>query len=330
LALVASFWFKQHGALFTIGGVLYLTWRDGLRRSIIYWLVAAFFGPILYVVGGPLLFGPDYHYFTWQVPRQWSTVNIHTFTRVLRFVARNYPVLAASAILSAGWIALRRRSSLSIWHVQLLFAGLTGVMGALDEGSADNVFIPMGAWFILMGVWGLHDLTQVIRSGRVFQISLVSLVISFGLFFYNPLSVLRPQTAYATYTDFIAFLRGLDGTVYAPSLGQLDADYGLYPAAHWVALEDMIRGPGRNTANHSVVRQLLEPAVNPRGVAYVLTNYPLEADPMLGFLNDYYVLESDLGDRFEPLRVLPKRFDHGWPRYLYRYAPEEAHLLPGG
>ena len=24
------------------------------------------------------------------------------------------------------------------------------------------------------------------------------------------------------------------------------------------------------------------------------------------------------GDRFAALRVLPKRYDHGWPRYLYR------------
>jgi len=24
-----------------------------------------------------------------------------------------------------------------------------------------------------------------------------------------------------------------------------------------------------------------------------------------------------------PLRVLPKRWDHGWPRYLYRYTPEQ-------
>ena len=32
----------------------------------------------------------------------------------------------------------------------------------------------------------------------------------------------------------------------------------------------------------------------------------------------------DFEERFEPLRVLPARWDHGWPRYLYRYAPDEA------
>lgn len=324
LVLVASFWFKQHGAIFTIGGVLYLTWREGLRRSVIYWLVAGLFGPILYVIGGPLLFGPYFHYFTWQVPRQWSTVDIHTFTRLARFVERTYPLLSIFALIGAGWTALRRRSSLTVWHVQLAFALLTGVMGALDNGSADNVFIPMGTWFILMGVWELHELTVSSQLVHVFHISLAVLIISFALFFYNPLSVVRPQTAYANYADFIAFLRRLDGTVYAPGLGQLAADYVLYPAAHWVALEDMIRGPGRDTTNHLLIRELLQPAVNPAGSAYILMNYPLEMDPVLGFLNEYYVLETDLGDRFEPLRVLPKRFDHRWPRYLYRYDPEAA------
>ena len=31
--LVTAFWFKQHGAWFAVGGVMYLTWREGLRRS---------------------------------------------------------------------------------------------------------------------------------------------------------------------------------------------------------------------------------------------------------------------------------------------------------
>lgn len=324
LMLVASFWFKQHGAIFAIGGVLYLTWRDGFRRSIIYWMVAIVFGPLLYLTGGRLLFGPYFHYFTWQVPSQWSTVDIHTATRLVKLVISKYPLLAASAMLGVGWTALRRRPSLTVWHVQLVSAILTGVMGALDSGSADNVFIPMGVWFILMGVWGLHDLTEAFRTDLAFQISLAILVMSFGVFLYNPLSVIRPEIAYLAYADFVSFLRGLDGTVYAPGLGQLEADYVLYPAAHWVALEDMIRGPGRDTDNHPLIRQLTEPAIDPKGPAYILTSYPLEFDPILGFLNDYYVLDNDLGSRFEPLRVLPKRFDHRWPRYLYRYAPEEA------
>jgi len=39
-------------------------------------------------------------------------------------------------------------------------------------------------------------------------------------------------------------------------------------------------------------------------------------------LNETYTLEVDFGDRFKPLSVLPKRFFHGWPRYLYRYHPK--------
>ena len=112
---------------------------------------------------------------------------------------------------------------------------------------------------------------------------------------------------------------GLDGPVYAPWLGQLQKGYSFYPAAHWVALEDMIRGPGRATENHPGTRALLEPSIDPGGPAYILANRPLETYPFLAFLEDYYVLESDYGDRFKALRVLPKRWDHGWPRYLYRH-----------
>jgi hypothetical protein len=36
-------------------------------------------------------------------------------------------------------------------------------------------------------------------------------------------------------------------------------------------------------------------------------------------------LDADSSDHvFIALRGLPKRWDHGWPRYLYRYAPDEA------
>src|SRR5215469_16948127 len=40
LLLVSSFWFKQHGAVFAVGGLVYLTCREGLWKSSPYWLVA--------------------------------------------------------------------------------------------------------------------------------------------------------------------------------------------------------------------------------------------------------------------------------------------------
>jgi hypothetical protein len=150
------------------------------------------------------------------------------------------------------------------------------------------------------------------------------LFITFIIFFYNPLDVIVSPEANVSYADLVAVLDNLHGQVYAPSLGQLQDGYMLYPAAHWVALEDMIRGPGRSTENHPNTRNLLAPLLDPQRPSFILTNYPLEQDRMLGFLLDYYVLEADFGDRFISLTVLPKRFNHLWPRYLYRYAPEEA------
>jgi 4-amino-4-deoxy-L-arabinose transferase-like glycosyltransferase len=64
LILVSAFWFKQHGVIFTMGGLLYITWQKGIKRSFPYWCVAMVTGPILYIFGGPRLFGPCFHYFT--------------------------------------------------------------------------------------------------------------------------------------------------------------------------------------------------------------------------------------------------------------------------
>ncbi len=323
--LVASFWFKQHGALFAIGGVLFLTWREGFRRALPYWLVAAILGPVSYVFVGPRLFGSHFLYFTWEVPKQWSEFHFATLRRYAGFVARSYPFLALAGSLVVIWHGLRKRAALSVWHVQFVMAALTGLMGTLDSGSVNNIFIPMGTWFILVGTHGLHEFATRSTIAWKYPIYTLALVASFALLVYNPFTVIVSPHAGAAYADLIGVLRGLDGHVYGPSLGQLENGYTLYPAAHWVALEDMIRGPDRDTRNHPTTRRLLDPVINPTGPAYILTNYPLDVMiPALAFLTDYYVLETDYGERFRSLRVLPKRWDLGWPRYLYRYEPKTA------
>jgi hypothetical protein len=326
LILLSSFWFKQHGALFAIGGVLFLTLRLGLRRSIGYWLIAAVLGPVLYLFAGTALFGAYFQVFTWRVPSQWSEVNLSTFTRYLRFIARYYSVLAAAG--GVAWLvaAVRDWRKLSAWHIQFVLALLSGLMGSLDPGSANNVYIPMGTWLIVMGVWGLQQLAQQFRQMRRFRLDLIGVATSFALLLYNPLPLIVSPQAQTAYADLISLLNSLPGPVYAPSIGQLQSGYVLSPTAHWVALEDMIRGLGRDTRDHPNTLALLQPAIEPSGPAYILANTPLETYPWIAFLNDYYVLDTDFGERFEALRVLPKRFDHLWPRYLYRYSPEKAAL----
>jgi hypothetical protein len=330
LLLISAFWFKQHGALFVLGGLTFLTWRDGVRRSLPFWIVAAVFGAGLYVVLGPYLFGSHFHYFTWTVPGQWSEINLRTFRRYFGYNLRYYPVLAVAALFAMCRAARALRERLDIWRVQLFFSLLAAFMGTLDPGSSYNVYIPMGTFFILLGTLGLYEAVQrplVRRYGLHF----VALVMSFAALAYNPFDVAVSPRADSSYADLIQMLRGLGGTVYAPSLGQLEKDYTFRPAAHWVALEDMIRGPGRDTRNHPLTRRLLEPAIHPAGAAFILANERLDAESWpqhLRFLLDYYVLETDLGQRFAPLRCLPKRYDHGWPRYLYRYAPAEVRALP--
>jgi hypothetical protein len=324
VVLVSSFWFKQHGALFAIGGLLFLTWREGMKASLLYWLTSIVLGPVLYLFAGPYLFGSQFHYFTWQVPRQWSELTLGNFRRFLVLIKNSYPVLALSGAVLVAWTGLRNRLHLRIWHVQFVFAALSGFMGTLDHGSSNNVFIPMGTLFILVGVLGLYTLSTRFKTAQRYRLHLLALFISFTAFLYNPLNAIASPLAAASYMDLVNFLNGLQGNVYAPSLGQLQNGYRLQPAAHWVALEDMVRGPGLEIRNQPKIRQLLDELIHPQKPTFILSNVLLsDLTPALQFLGDTYTLEQDLGDRFQPLRALVKLFNHKYPRYLYRYSDQQ-------
>ena len=313
--LVASFWFKQHGALFVLGGLAYLSLRDGVRSWPV-WVVAAVLGPGLYVCAGRAMFGPYFHFFTWDVPLQWGTeVRFHSMLRFTGFIALFYPVLAAASFRSL----VRNCRRPDAWHVQLVYAVVSGVMGAMDRGSAENVFIAMGTFFILVGTIGLAEWA---RDGVPAALPEAAVLLSFVTLLYDPRPVIPSPRAAAAYSDFVGYLRGLGAPVFGPWQGQLPDGFVLHPAAHWVALEDLARGPGRDPTTNTAVRRLAAPASRPTGPAFVIANQPLESRSVLAFLTDDYVLACDLGERFAALRVLPKRYDHGWPRYLYRNRQE--------
>lgn len=320
--LIVSFWFKQHGAIFAVGGVLYLTWRDGVKNSWVYWALAALLGPALYALAPFLWLGPWFHYYTLTVPSHWSGFSFGGVKRYFGYAVKNYFALAGAGGIASLYFLVKKLRNVSIWYFMLPFAMLTGVMGALDEGSNNNIFIPMATWFILTGVFALHYATEHFALMKKWAVHLLALGASFALLFYNPTSVLVSPEAPVAYRDLIQYLNSLDGPVYAPWIGPLQSGYEFYPAVHWVPMEDIIRAPGVDTYNHPVTRGLLEAVIHPNGPAYILMNYPLENDPLLGFLTEQYKLKEDLGDRFAPLSTLPKRFLLEYPRYLYEYAPQ--------
>jgi hypothetical protein len=321
--LVVSFWFKQHGALFAIGGVLYLTWRDGLKNSWVYWALAGLLGPMLYALAPSLMFGSQFHYYTLTVPSNWSGFSFAGVKRYIGYAVKNYLMLAATGAAASVYFFVKKWRDVNVWYFMLPFAMLTGVMGALDEGSNNNIFIPMATWFIITGVLGLQYATENYAPVRKWAIHLLALAASFALLFYNPASVLVSPRAPQAYRDLIQYLNSLDGAVYAPWLGQLEDGYAFSPAVHWVPMEDLVRGPGVDTYNHPGTRALLESVIHPEGNAYILMNYPLENDSLLSFLLDDYRLKEDLGERFASLSTLPKRFNLDYPRYLYEYTPRD-------
>jgi len=196
---------------------------------------------------------------------------------------------------------------------------LSAVLGAMDAGSNDNVFIPAGVWLILTGVLALKQLVDEVSWAKRWNVHLAALAITWAVLAYDPRSLLVPAGAYAANRDLVAYVRSLDGPVYAPEIGMLPTDNPFFPTLHWVSLEDMIRGPNVDEDNRPLSRRLLRPVLDPKGPAYVLVDSPLSQDNLLRFLGQSYVLKVDLGDRFDTLAGLSRRFSTLGPRYLYQF-----------
>lgn len=325
IVLCAAFWIKQHGALFAVGGVIFITRQVGLRRALPYWVAAATLGPGLYVFAGPAMFGSHFHYFTWEVPGGWTTFRLAALLRFFVHILCSYPLLAGFACYAIVY-SLSQKQRLGVWYYQLVFAILTGLVAVLDPASSNHTFLPMCTWIILTGCLGIYYTIRRWPSTERLRLHLGALALSFSLLLYNPLSVLVKEEAHEAYDDLIGFLRSMQGSVYAPHIGYTEG-YELYPTAHLVALADIARGPGSDSQKLALVRQILGPVTRPEGEAFVLTSYPLERFEPINYLTDYYVLELDLGERFKALRDLPGgRWWLLWPRYLYRFDPENASI----
>ena len=328
-SLVIAFWLKQYGAIFTVGAVLYLTWRDGWQRAWLYWAVAAIGGPILYFFVPSAWFGSEFHYYTWAVPKQWAYFSLNsTILRVVKFVVKYYGWLAIAGGLLWLWLVRWHRQALSIWHFMLPFALLSGPYVALDPGNNNNVFIPLGTWLIITGVIGVKFYIDRVPTALRWGIPLLIFSASFALFSYNPMTILVPRNAELSYRELVATVEQLDGPVYAPGLGQAQDRELFYPTVHWVTIIDLIRYPGADLCDQPLVHELLDPVVHPTGPAYILMEHPLEEDAMLSFLTNLYVLDTDFGDRYIALRDSPKLLEVGWPTYLYRYEPMANTQVP--
>ena len=326
LFLIAAFWFKQQGVLFLLGGLLYLTWKVGWRRVGLAWGMAALLVPGLYLAAPDWLFGDQFHYFTWQVPRQWVQPNRDELILLVILMARYGLLLLATIAASISLLRQRSASIFSIWYALMPIALLSGVMAALTPGSNRNVYVPIVTWVIIVGTISLKyvaDRAADREKGQGKRKNLVwlTLALSFLLLVYNPAKVIVSSGSGAAYQDFVGYLRSLNGTVYIPWVGQVPEVDTVYPTAHWVPIDDLVRGAGRSEQNQPLVRSILSLVMQPPGNAFLLHHFPLEQDAMLAFLGEHYVLEADLGDRFQALDTLPKRYSLAHPRYLYRYVP---------
>ena len=327
--LCAAFWFKQHGALFAIGGVAYLTWKHGVRASVPVWAIAALLGPGLYAIA-PLLFGPETHRFTLEVPSGWSTFSPRAGLRITAFLLISYPVLVWAVGYEYLAIYRQRFAALSIWHVQGIAALASGLMASLDTGGARNTFIPLGVFVILLGIIGLARFSDgAARSGWVKHAALALTALAFAMLLYNPRPYLPRVNALAQYQALTNALRELDGPVASLSLGQLPSGYHLEPGILWVALDDMVRGPRARPANAVKAAALTSAFIARPAPHYLLMTEPLAGTPLFDQMAPYYALERDFEKRFSALAGLPGTYPvrRSYPRYLYRRITEQPQIV---
>jgi hypothetical protein len=326
-----AFWLKQHGALFVGAGLIYVTWRQGWRRSWEVWLLVA--ASALAYGLGPELFGPAFHGATWGQPRSWVNFRTVTLVRLLGFTARYYPILAIGAITATGRSLLQSDRPPSIWSFLFPAAVLSGFVGALDSHSSNNIFAPLVLWYVIAGLIGLRTMTQGFPYSERWRLRGIALGISFGLLLYNPVSLMVSAQASIAYDDLLTTLEQLPSPVYVPALGPLPIA-NLSIRAPMEALEGLVPRPlpsDRRAGNERhLVQQLLSPALEQPGAYLLLMN--LQPDRILSPWIDRYPLAVDFGDRFRALRTLDRRGHPQWPRYLLRSgtpAPQGIAASPG-
>ncbi len=296
IMLTCAFWFKQQGVWFVIGAIVF-------ERSLAAAAVPVLLGAIPYVFAGKALFGSHFHYHTWEVPRAWIDPAGASPAELLRILAGACLPLLVPAV----WRLWRTIGRPSIWHAQLAAAAMIALAGMLDSGSSNNVYAPLVTLLILFAVFGLASMARF-----DFALSTAVLILSFLAMANNPRDLTLPNEADSNYAEFLTYSKSLGGTVWSPKFGQLPEKPFAY-GAHWVAVYDLIRGPGRDERAHPITQRLLTPRPD-----FIIMHNELEPDPVLGFLAGEYRLHEDLGERFRPLGNVPHRFGIVWPRLVYK------------
>lgn len=351
-----AFWLKQHGALFVGAGVVYVTWRQGWRRSWEVWLLVAT-SSLIYGLG-PQVFGPEFHGATWWQPRSWVDFKPATLLRLLEFTARYYPILAIGAVTATGRALLQSDRPPSIWSFLFPAAVLSGFIGALDSRSLNNIFAPLVLWYILAGLIGLRAMTQRFAYSDRWRLRLVALGLSFGLLLYNPFSLMVSAQASIAYDDLLTTLEQLPNPVYVPALGPLPIA-NLSVRAPVEAIEGLVRSWPVAPRDNPLVQHLLGPALDQPG-AYLLLpqetsladrispqprsasrktlapksdlKLALQPDRILSPWIDRYSLAVDFGDRFRALKTPDRLGQPRWPRYLLQAGisprPQDTENIP--
>jgi hypothetical protein len=185
--LIEAFWFHQAGAIFLMGGLLFLTWRDGERASLLYWVLATTLAVAAWAFLAPLLFGERFHQFTVSGPNPDRLFAAERWLQDGRYWLNNFPLLILAGLCLLVVALWRRRALIDLPMVQflcaLLFGGVAFFVLPVSPGIlAPGVLALAGVWAIVVGLRAL----QVVSLSRPWfyrwQLHLLILFASFWIF----------------------------------------------------------------------------------------------------------------------------------------------------
>ncbi len=312
-----AFFAKQHGLLFSFGGIAFLLFHDRRR-------LAPFALGVLAVAGGGFLLlsawlGPWFRFYTQEVPSLWSEFSRGRVITYLGEVVTGK--FGALALPTAMVVALPRASGPRgpewIWYWTAAAGLATGLLATLDPYAYYHVLMPTIAAFAISGPIALHRLGRRLGAGSAAPgaalpaAMCVVLAMQFLPLLYPMRTLLPRPGGRATYEATIARLHDLPGPILMPYHGYYATMAGKGVGMTVLPLDDVIRARGNSLLRRDpryFERMFDSLRTGPGRPTIVLdTSFAKAGDASRALwtsLEGSYRLVGDMGELVEKLRPL--------------------------
>lgn len=248
LVLALAFLTKQIAVCIALPISVYCAYAGGLRRAVL------FAGPFVAVAGGATLWLQVqshgwYAYYVFSLPSQHMMYNgmlVRFWTADLLLPLGIAATFTSAFLFTDG--ARGRREARVFYALALAGLMLSAWFSRLHVGGFLNVLMPAYAALALglgLGADALLKWSNLLpeERGRTAK-AVIYLACGFQIcaLAYNPLRLVPTDADRVAGTEFLARLSEFPGDIWVTHHGQLSAKVGKASHAHWMAIEDVLRG----------------------------------------------------------------------------------------